>query len=74
MPPLPAIDYPLPRAKVSTSLSRSGGEINQKPTPRKVIRTSSGRSISAMEYLRGGFTPAHKVVSEEEAGLFLIAF
>lgn len=61
---MPPIDYKLPRASLTPS---SGAPRNEKQ-PRKAIRTPSGRSMSAMEYLRGGYRPSEKSLPEEEKG------
>lgn len=78
MPPLPDIDYKLPRTKVATSRQSSyAGEpirpitpaavegLRQKST-RKAIRTPSGRHMTASEYLRGGYRPSEKSLREEQ--------
>ena len=52
MPPLPRVDYPLPRATVSSSMSQIDNK-SRVQGGRKVIRTPSGKNYSATEYLRG---------------------
>ena len=71
MPPLPAIDYKLPRASVtklsdhqSNKRQPGGGGAGAKGS-RKAIRTPSGKNMSATEYLRGGYRPSEKSLSEE---------
>ena len=54
MPPLPRVDYPLPRATVSSSMSQIDNKSRGvQGGGRKVIRTPSGKNYSATEYLRG---------------------
>ena len=61
MPPLPAIDYKLPRA----SVTKTADQAKIQKSSRKAIRTPSGKSMSATEYLRGGYRPTEKSLSEE---------
>jgi len=65
MPPLPAIDYKLPRASVTKPVARE----NRQKSSRKAIRTPSGKNMSASDYLRGGYRPSEKSLSEEDAGV-----
>ena len=65
MPPLPRVDYPIPRANVSTSMSNQMVAQNSR---KKVIRTPSGKNYSATEYLRGGYLPSQTVLTEETGG------
>ena len=59
MPPLPRVDYQLPRA----SLTSTEAPITRK---KKAIRTPSGRHMSASEYLRGGYFPSQATLTEAE--------
>lgn len=68
MPPLPAIDYKLPRASVTRSVHQE----NRQKSPKKAIRTPSGRNISASDYLRGGYRPSEKSLSEEGMHFFFL--
>lgn len=61
---MPPIDYKLPRASLSPQTSVKTTEVTAK-RPRKAIRTPSGRSVSAMEYLRSGYQPSSPPLSEE---------
>ena len=61
LPPLPAIDYNLPRA----SVTKTADQTKVQKSSRKAIRTPSGKSMSATEYLRGGYRPSEKSLSEE---------
>ena len=65
MPPLPRVDYPIPRANVSASMSNQMVAQNSR---KKVIRTPSGKNYSATEYLRGGYLPNQTVLTEETGG------
>jgi len=65
MPPLPRVDYPIPRANVSASMSNQMVAQNSR---KKVIRTPSGKNYSATEYLRGGYLPNQTVLTEEIGG------
>jgi len=65
MPPLPAIDYKLPRASVTRPVNKE----NRQKSSRKAIRTPSGKNMSASDYLRGGYRPSEKSLSEEDAGV-----
>lgn len=69
MPPLPAIDYKLPRASVKASVTRPVDRENRQKSSRKAIRTPSGKNMSASDYLRGGYRPSEKSLSEEDAGV-----
>lgn len=62
---MPPIDYKLPRASLSPKTSYKQDEITPVKRPRKAIRTPSGRSVSAMEYLRSGYQPSSPPLSEE---------
>ena len=83
MPPLPKVDYHIPRASVISSMGPPGGSHNPSPkrspttevikplhqapiqkSPRKAIRTPSGRHISASDYLKGGYTPQQRALKE----------
>ena len=65
MPPLPRVDYQLPRASLSSTMASTSPEA---PVVRKkkAIRTPSGKSMSASEYLRGGYFPSQASLPEEE--------
>ena len=67
MPPLPAIDYKLPRASVTRPVDKE----NRQKSSRKAIRTPSGKNMSASDYLRGGYRPSEKSLSEEGMHIFL---
>ena len=68
MPPLPKVDYQLPRASLTSPIK------SKESTPvaaavvrkKKAIRTPSGKSMSASEYLRGGYFPSQASLPEEE--------
>ena len=66
MPPLPAIDYKLPRASVTRPVDKE----NRQKSSRKAIRTPSGKNMSASDYLRGGYRPSEKSLSEEGMHIF----
>ena len=72
LPPLPRIDYQLPRAsfspskRIATSVQPRGGADTQLSRKKKAIRTPSGRSMSATEYLRGGYFPSQHSLPEEQ--------
>ena len=74
MPPLPRVDYQLPRASLSTSLvaslAKNRGQSTEASVARKkkAIRTPSGRNMSASEYLRGGYFPSQTTLPEDEKG------
>ena len=44
---------------------------NRQKSSRKAIRTPSGKNMSASEYLRGGYRPSEKSLSEEGMHIFL---
>ena len=70
MPPLPDIDYKLPRTSVVSSRPQSSYDLQRPPVgqkaTRKAIRTPSGRNMSASDYLRGGYKPSEKSLQEEQ--------
>ena len=65
MPPLPRVDYQLPRASLSSTMASTSPEAAV-VRKKKAIRTPSGKSMSASEYLRGGYFPSQASLPEEE--------
>ena len=69
MPPLPKIDYQLPRASLSSTMASTMASTSPEAAvvrKKKAIRTPSGKSMSASEYLRGGYFPSQAALPEEQ--------